>query len=433
MKKFVFLIFFSGLLLLNNIFSAFAAGGKVYVIPVEGEINSATAQFVERSIQKAQNDRAVAIIIEIDTPGGLVESAKRIKNAILETNLPTYAYVKDHAWSAGALVALAADKIVMAPGSSIGSAEPRTAAMQPVDEKILSALRSDFKSTAQRNGHDEKIAEAMVDKDIEIPGVVEKGKLLNLTAVEALDIRFCDSILPSKTALLEQYGFQDAEMQTVSFTTAENMAHVLTNPFISSLLLTLGFAGILIEIFTTGWGVAGSLGIISLALYYSSHVFAGYVHWGVIILFLVGLILLALEIFAVPGFGFTGISGIAAILVSVLWSAPTVELALIYILIAMVGTAVLLAVSFKFLTKRRLWNKIILGEKQEKELGYLAAVGRKDLIGRKGSVLSDLRPAGAIVVDGERIDAISEGGYIQKGDEIVIIKVEGSKVVVKRK
>jgi membrane-bound serine protease (ClpP class) len=189
----------------------------------------------------------------------------------------------------------------------------------------------------------------------------------------------------------------------------------------------------LIEIFTTGWGVAGSLGIISLALYYSSHVFAGYVHWGVIILFLVGLILLALEIFAVPGFGFTGISGIAAILVSVLWSAPTVELALIYILIAMVGTAVLLAVSFKFLTKRRLWNKIILGEKQEKELGYLAAVGRKDLIGRKGSVLSDLRPAGAIVVDGERIDAISEGGYIQKGDEIVIIKVEGSKVVVKRK
>jgi membrane-bound serine protease (ClpP class) len=413
----------------NTVFAALSP--RVFVIPVESTIDLGLASFIDRSYKEAEALAVDLVLLEIDTPGGRVDAAQEIKKTITNSPLSTAALVKGGAISAGAYITLACPKIAMVPGSTIGDAEPRIGD-ERADEKFVSYWASEMGATAERNGRDRTIAMAMADRDLEIPGLVEKGKLLTLTYQQALEYRFTDYVVQDQAEFLEILNLSGAEVLEAQLSTAEKITRIVTNPYISTLLLTLGIAGILIEILTVGWGIAGFVGLASLALYFGGHILAGFTGWEAILLFLLGLILLCVEIF-MPGFGIFGFGGIASISLSIILSAPSWEAGIISLVLAILGTIILIILSLKLLTKRKFWDRLVLGTKYKKEEGYIPQ--GEDLsihLGKRGEAITILRPAGTVMLDdGTRLDVVTDGSFIQKGERIEIIKVEGIRLIVR--
>lgn len=409
-----------------------AAAGPVYVVPISGTIDRGLTNFVERAYEEADAQNAARVLLEINTPGGYLEEAIAIKDIINSAKTPTIAYVTGGAISAGALLALNAPDLVMAPGTTIGAAEPRLG-MEKADEKVVSYWASELAGAAEKNGRDPQVARAMADADVVIPGVVEKGKLLTLTAGQAMELGMIDDVLATRAEVLEKYDLAGSSVIEMNFSSTENMVRWLSNPYVSSLLLTIGIAGLVIEIFTMGFGVAGIIGIIALALYFGGSLLAGLSGWGAVLLFLVGLILLLVEVLVTPGFGLTGVGGLVAIIVSVFMTAPSGEQAVISLVIAILGTIILLALSVKFLPTRNIWRRLILNTKQEKDTGYVAPqIDLMKFLNQEGITVTPLRPAGIAEIRGERVDVVSEGAFIPPGMPVKVVKVEGSRVVVRQ-
>lgn len=403
----------------------------VYVIPVQETIDPGLAKFVERSYQEAEKLKADMVILEIDTPGGRIDAALQIRDRIRQSPVPTTALVKGGAISAGALISLACKTIAMQPGATIGDAEPRIGS-EKADEKVVSYWAKEMAATAEVNGRDPQIAIAMADRDAVIPGLVEKGKLLTLTYQEALQHGYADHIVQDRAELLDVLKLKEATLVEAQLSVSEKVTRIVTNPYIAPLLLTLGIAGIVIELFTIGWGIAGTLGLLSLSLYFGGHLLAGFTGWESILLFLLGIILLGVEML-VPGFGLPGIGGIVCIFVSIVLTAPDWETGIVSLVLALVGTIVLLLISFKLLTKRKFWDRLVLGLKYAKEEGYVSQ--RQDLeqyIGQQGLASTPLRPAGTVVLDnGTRLDVVTEGEYVQRGERVEVVRVEGVRIVAR--
>ncbi len=357
----------------------------------------------------------------------------QIRDVIRQSSIPTTALVQGGAISAGALVTLACQQIAMVPGSTIGDAEPRVG-NERADEKYVSYWAKELSSTAQANGRDPLIAVAMADRDAGYPGLAEKGKLLTLTYVEAEKVGYTDFVVKDRSELLTKLSLQDAQIIEAKLSAAEKITRIVTNPYVAPLLLTLGIAGIIIEVFTIGWGIAGTVGVLSLILYFWGHLLAGFSGWEAILLFLLGIILLAVEAF-MPGFGIPGFTGIGCIFTSIVLAAPSWETGLISLVIALVGSIILLLISFKILTKRRFWDRLILRFKYEKDTGYVPQ--SRDLgafAGKQGTALTTLRPAGTMELeDGTRLDVVTEGEFIPHGEKIEVIRVEGARIVVREK
>jgi len=432
MKKLVSIIVLLEMILILFTPLAFAAPTKtVYVIPLEGTIDSGQAKFIERSYLDAEKMKVDMVILEVDTPGGLVEAALDIRDNIRNSPLPTTAFVKGGAISAGALITLACQKIAMAPGSTIGAAEPRIG-MERADEKYVSYFAKEMAATAEVNGRRTDIAEAMVDRDRKIEGLIDQGKLLTLTYQEAQKYGYADYIVDSRGELLTELGLAQSEVKETQLSLSEQFMRVVTNPYVAPFLLMIGIAGIVIEIFTIGWGIAGSIGIVSLALYFGGNLMAGFTGWEAILLFLLGLILLGVEAF-IPGFGVPGIGGVICMFVSIILAAPSWEAGIISLIFAIVGTIILSLLSFKILRKRKFWNRLILDTKYKKEDGYIPQA--KDLsqyVGHTGTAYTTLRPAGtAILDDGTRLDVVTAGEYLAQGERIEIVAVEGIRIIVR--
>ncbi len=409
-------------------FSAFGEGesyGNTAVIEIKDEIDRGTAEYVKRAINDAREAEADAILFEIDTPGGEIDSAKEISNQILSAGVPTVAYINKDAMSAGVLLSISCDKIIMAPGSSIGAAEPR-----PNDEKYVSAWTKDLSKVAEINGRDKKIVEAMADANIEIEGIIEKGKILTLTTEEALALNFIDGSARTMEEALQLAGYP-ANTLDLSPNRVERLAHFITTPLVSSALLTIGFIAIIAEIFIAGFGLAGIVGILCFALYFFGHLIAGFATYTVVIIFIVGILLLIAEAF-IPGFGVCGITGIIAIVASIFMSSVSALQAVISLLCAIIGTGVFLAVMLKFFPKSKLVTRLILSDKIGNKEAENAFAERKHLEGKIGIAYTLLRPAGVAMIEGKRYDVITEGDFIQKEEEIVVEKVEGSKIIVKK-
>jgi membrane-bound serine protease (ClpP class) len=268
---------------LSGFFLAFLAGpafaqkpSVVYVAPIEGMIDLGLAPFVDRVLRGASEAGAAAVVLEINTFGGRVDAAVLIRDALLNAKLPTVAFINKRAISAGALIALATERIVVAQGGTIGAATPvqmgqRGAPAQPVEEKTVSYVRKEFRATAEARKRPPLIAEAMVDADVEIPGLVAKGKLLTLTTEEALKHKIANFRADTIEEVLKQLRLSGAELRRVSPNWAENLVRFLTHPIVSSLLITIGMLGIILEIRTPGFGVPGVLGISSIALFFWGH------------------------------------------------------------------------------------------------------------------------------------------------------------------
>ena len=399
---------------------------EVYLVTIKGTIDLGLSSYVQRALEEAVSRKAKAVILEIDTFGGRVDAATQIRDKIMSLNIPSVAYIKNRAWSAGALIALSAEYILIDKSASIGAAEPR-----PADEKNISALRAEFASTALSRRRSEEIAAAMVDKDIEIKGIIEKDKILTLNAEQAVKLNFVDGTASKIEEVLDFLNLKDAKIVYIYPNWAENISRFVTNPVVSSLLLSIGFLGLIIEFWTLGWGIAGSIGIISLSLFFGGHIIVGLAGFETIILFAIGLLLLLAEVFLIPGFGLAGIGGIAAILASIFLTFGNIVQATYSILIALGVSVVGFFLLIKYIPSTRTWRKFVLSTEQKKELGY--TVGTKDLkrlTGKEGIAITPLRPSGIVEVNGKKLNALTRGEYVDSNTKIKIISIEGNKIVV---
>lgn len=413
---------------------AFAQQETVYRVPVTGVIELGLAPFIARAIREAEEAGARAVILELETTGGRVDAAQQIVKAVSQSTIPVYAFVNAHAWSAGAMIALAADSVFMGPVSSIGAATPVIGG-QKASEKMVSAMRGEFRALAEARGIDPRLAEAMVDESVEVEGVIEEGKLLTLTGKEAVDLGFAAAEVASLEDLLDHVHLSDATVQTVTINWAERLVSFLSHPIVAPILLSMGTLGLIIEIKTPSFGLAGLVGLTSFAAFFGSHLLIGLAGWEEVMLLGAGLIALGIEVFVVPGFGIAGAISIlcigGAVFLALIGNLPTWSD--VVRASGIISTTGIMVIASIYLVVRQLPARgrgIFLMTAADKDTGYIASAPREDLVGAEGVAATDLHPSGTAVLGGERLDVVSEAGFINKGERIRVVRSEGYRHVV---
>ena len=288
--------------------------GPVYVVAITGEIDLGLAPYLSRVLDEAAANGAAAVVLEIDTPGGRLDAVLQMRDDLLGSSVRTIAFVNRTAFSAGALIALACEEIYMTPGAVMGAATPVDGAGETASEKVVSAVRKTFKATAEARGRDPLVAEAMVDPDVTIDGLVTRGELLTLTTNEAETWGYADGVVVDRAALLATTGLAGYPVADTAPSVAERAVRFVTDPVVASLLIALGVLLIIGDSLVEGFGVAGAVGLGLLATFFWGHVLAGLTGWEDVALVVAGLVLIAIEVFVVPGFGLPGILGAAALL-----------------------------------------------------------------------------------------------------------------------
>jgi membrane-bound serine protease (ClpP class) len=415
----------------------------VYVVPIEGMIDLGLAPFLSRTIREAKEAGAAAVLLDINTFGGRVDAAVAMRDTLLNSPVRTIAFVNQRAISAGALIALACETLVMTQGGTIGAAAPvlgGAGETKPADEKSVSYVRKEFRATAEVRKRPPEFAEAMVDADVEIAGVIAKGKLLTLTTSEALEHKVADLTAPTVDAALKAAGLPGAQVRYASQTWAETFVRFLTNPIVSSLLMTVGLLGLLVEIRTPGFAVPGAIGLTSLGLFFWGHWIVRLAGWEELLLVCIGVLLLALEVFVLPGMTVAGIAGVVALVaglgMTLVGAGATVSVIIgalgrvaMSLLLAMAGAFALLRV----LPRLPFGRRLVLATGMQAGLGYVSAPeSDRRWLGRSGTALSPLRPAGIAEIDGTRVDVVSDGGFIEAGAAIEVTRVDGNRIVVRR-
>ncbi|MFN2459913.1 MAG: nodulation protein NfeD [Candidatus Velthaea sp.] len=402
-----------------------AGANPVVVVPIAGTIDAGMAHLVDRAVRDARDRHARAIVLEVNTFGGLVSAATEIRDALFAADVPVYAYVSQRAWSAGALITLSASKIAMAPGSSIGAAEPI-----PKTVKTVSALRGEFESTAARNHRNPKIAGAMVDATLNVPPYKGTGAILTLTADDAVRARVADAVVPTMNAAFAGFGLRDAGVVTAQYSFGERVARFATNPEISGILLTIGFLGLLIEMQTLH-GIAGTLGVAALALFFGTHVYAGFSNGFVIALAIAGLLGILFELHVLPGHGIAGTVGTIALVSAIVlaFGIAFVFIALQAVAIAIVLTAIFFMLATRIYPENAFMRRLVFVGAQGPD--YVTSANYRDLIGQTGIASSYLRPAGVATIAGRRVDVLTEGDFVTAGSALRVTRVEGARIFVK--
>ncbi len=411
----------------------------VYRVPVTGEIELGLAPYIQRAVKEAAEVGAAALILDIDTPGGRVDAAEIISDALTDSEVPVYSLVNRRAYSAGALIALSTSRIYMRPASVIGAATPVDGTGTKAPEKIVSAMRSQMRALAESNGLEPEVAAAMVDEDIEIDGVVESGKLLTLTTEEAVEIGYAEAI-EDLDALLVELGHEGATVVTLELNWAEHLVRFFSSSLVSPFLLSLGFLGLLIEIRTPTFGLAGTMGLISLGLFFGSNMIVGLAGLEDVLIVGAGLVLLGIEAFVVPGFGIFGVAGVVAILtglyMSLLGNIPTMPDFTRAAWVLTSSTLLLIGSAWALIrtlpsSSRLAESGIFLPAKTTSAIGYESAEVRSDLVGKYGTAITDLRPAGTALIGDERIDVVSESEWISAGTPVKVLSAEGYRHIVR--
>ncbi len=407
------------------------AWGKSYVIPVEGTIDQPLATFIDQSLSRAEREGASGVVFMVDTPGGRIDAALKISDRIIASTLPSLAVVKN-AYSAGALISLSAQQIVMLPGSEIGAAlpisvNPITNEPSAVDRKFISAFSAKFRTVAEARGRPGNIASAMVDPDIVIPNLKTKGDLLTLSAKKAVELKIADAQVGSLRAGLEKAGF-NAETVEISTGPQIQAARFLTSPLIAALLIGIGILGIVLEFFIPGTTLPGIVGVAALALYFIGGFLAGSTGSLQLILFFAGVMLLLAELFFFPGSVLAGLAGAGLIIASVYltFGDQALQVGAWSVVVLTAG----LFIIFRFFPRTRLGRGLVLE-------GAVADVAQprnelEALQGAIGTALTDLRPAGMAQFGDRRVDVVTAGEFIERGNPVRVAQVEGVRVVVRR-
>jgi len=411
--------------------STSAQGETIYVVPVEKTVEKGLFAFLERAVSEAEADGASAIIFDVNTPGGAVDAAGDIGKLFTTTDIRTIAFVNKQALSAGAFISLNADEIYMVPGAVMGSAAVIDQSGNAADKKAQSYWLAAMRSAAEESGRDPLYAEAMANMDVDLPEYgAGKGELLTLTTDQALEVGYSDGTVTNLTNLIESLGYQDPVIKNVEESFAEKLARFITNPIVVPILLSIGSLGLVVELYSPGFGIPGFMGISSLLLFFYGHLVAGLAGYEAIILFVIGLALIILELF-LPG-GIAGIIGFIAVIGSFFLASGNIVHMGISLLIALILSVLVSILMVKVLGKKvKFFRKIVLTDSTSTEGGYVSNKTRSDLVGLEGLTITALRPAGTVVVGDERVDVVSEGSFIQKDKKVKVVKAEGSRIVVR--
>ena len=415
---------------------------KVYVIKKLEfqEINRWYDAYIKKAIKKAADEGASLIILELDTPGGLLSSALSIKNSIIESDIPVVAYINKNALSAGALISLSCEAIYMSDGSIIGAATPvymKGDEIEKAGEKEISAMRAAMRSSAERNKKNVRVAEAMVDETIVLTkkndGIdLDDKTLLTLSAEEALKVNIADGKANSIMDIIKLRNLsENSVIKNVEEEKYDYILRFLINPVVLSALISIGIIGVYIELKTPGFGIGGVISIIAFSIFFFAQIFVGDSGFLAPAIFFLGIVLLAIEIFVIPGFGITGILGIFGIAAGIFMSfgINNIAQATLVVFVSLISDIILIIILARFILKSKGFkNKMAL---ETDTAGYHSSVSYDDLLGLEGITETLFRPSGNIIIDGKKYDAITEGEFINKGAKIKVILVEGNKIVVK--
>ncbi len=418
---------------------------KVLLMKIDSEIDPRTNRFSELALQEAEDIEADIVILEIDTYGGAVNDADDIRTRFLEVEKPVWVFINKDAASAGALISIACDSIYMAPGASIGAATVVVGTTgQAAPDKYQSYMRSIMRSTAEANGRDPKIAEAMVDQEIEIDSVTEAGKVLTFSTSEAIKHGFCEAEVKSVEEILERNGVDNYELVEFELGVSERIIRFFLNPVISGILILVIIGGIYFELQTPGVGFPIIAAITAAILYFTPYYLNGLAANWEIIVFFIGIVLLVLEIFVIPGFGIAGISGIVLIvssLILVMLNNDVFDFTFVdgnEIVTAMASTltGLMAAILLMFfggvrLTQTKVFQKISLADTQKSSEGYTSNFNQQSYLGMKGEAYTVLRPSGKILINDELKDAFTRGEFIDKGKKVEVVGESGTSLKVK--
>ena len=425
----------------------------VYRVPIEGTIDLGLPPFIERTLEEATAQNAVAVIFDINTFGGRVDAATQIKDAILGSDLLTVAFINRRAISAGALISLACKKIYMTGGGNIGAATAVDMSGKKGSEKVISFMREEMASTAEKRERSTEIARGMVDEELNFTHLLidgdsievtdiegrKEGKLISLTTEQALKYKIADGTAENLNALLDSLGISDTEIVETSENWSEIVVRFLTNPIVASLLTTFGFLGILFELQSPGWGIPGSVGLACLILSLGASYIAELATMSDMLFIFAGVALLLLEALVIPGFGIAGISGIGLLIYGLyLLLLPEVPVgeeiasqAMEGLLIGLIGGVIGLVFLGRLMIKTKFWQQLTSPGVQENKKGYTTTFGWENLVGEKGIAATDLHPSGWVTVKDQRVFVVSEGTFIEEGKEVEIMNVDGNRIVVR--
>jgi membrane-bound serine protease (ClpP class) len=416
---------------------------RVLGVHLDGLVENGLARYVERAIRRAEQEGFDAVLLEVDTFGGLLDAADYIRKVLLETPLRTIAYVNPNAASAGALICYACTDIVMAPGSSMGAATVvEGGSGERAPDKYQSYMRALMRATAEARGRDPRIAEAMVDERVVVPGLDDSTTVLTLSAEEALRLGVARAIANTPEEALAAVGMAGAELVDHRASWAERVLRFLSHPVVTSLLLLMMLGGLYFELQTPGVGFPGLMALIGAALFFAPHYLLGLVEAWEVVLFVVGLLLLLVELLLLPGFGVAGVLGIGLMLVSLLAAlvgnvgldfpgAGELARATMTLAITLVLFLVLIFSVGRYMPRAPLFRRLVLEETESAGAGYTAGADQSNWIGQRGRALTPLRPGGSVEIGGRRLDALSEGEYIPAGAEVEVIDVRGAQLVVR--
>lgn len=420
---------------------------KIYKFDIRKEIAPPVWRSTKMAVEEAIGMKADLILIEMSTYGGMLESADSIRTKLMESPIPVFVFINHNAASAGALIAIACDSIYMSTGSTIGAATVVDQSGQVVPDKYQSYMRAMMRSTAEATGRDPNIAQAMVDPRIEIEGVIDSGSVLTFTASEALKFNFCDGIAEDVEGVLRLAGIDQYEIIEQELSALDKIIGFLINPIVSSILIMVIIGGIYFELQTPGIGFPFIAAVAAALLYFAPLYLEGLAsHWEILI-FIVGVILLIIEIFAIPGFGITGITGVVLIVASLTLALVNnigfdfrpVNMAnfitSFFLVIISVFVSIILSyyITRSLFGRNRLFGSLALETVESADEGYTTADrDYSSVVGKTGKSHSILRPGGKVNIGGVIYDAIAESGYIEKGEEVKVVAYQTTQLVVRK-
>lgn len=418
----------------------------VYTFDIKEEIAEPVWRKTKKAFEEAESINADLIVIQMNTFGGALDAADKIRTRILESKIPVFVFIDNNAASAGALISIACDSIYMRKGGSIGAATVVNQTGDVLPDKYQSYMRSLMRSTAESNGRNPKIAEAMVDPSVYIEGIIDSTKVLTFTTSEALKNDYCEAEAESITDVLNKAGINNYELTEQTLSLLDYLIGFLMNPIVSGILIMVIIGGIYFELQTPGIGFPLIAAITAATLYFAPLYLDGLAANWEILVFMIGLVFLALEVFVIPGFGVAGISGIALIITGLTlsmidnngfdFSGIGMNGIIKSLLTVVISIFIGLISSFYFgqkVLKSHVFGKLALETVQNSNEGFSVSYDdMKEMIGKKGVAYTILRPSGKIMIDDTLFDATALNGYIDKGDEIEVVKYETSSLFVKK-